>query len=388
MSIGSDANLNEEILVEQQAEKQVDDVNNFDKEETEQSSKQNTGSKKKRKSSESRPFPVNSIEEAVSIPRTIKQYNGGNPWTPDDIAKALNMGTGNNFYYLTASSRDYGFTIGTRSTKKIELDTIGRQLVYAKSKEEEIEAYQQAFFKIQLFSAVYDYYSGGNLPELEYLKNTLITVFGIHEKYHEDFYKLYQFNLKLLQERGITKALEQNSNDPANNISSKNSIAIVGEPDKKTSLVAFVAMPFSEKTGDYQLGFFEEVLRHLITPAAVQAGFKAEIAKKSGSDVIQATIINDLSNADLVIADLTEHNPNVLFELGWRMACNKPVALIRAKGTRPIFDVDHMLRVYDYDGRLWKSTLEKDIPELAAHIKATWENKDRDKSYYKILVGQ
>ena len=48
-------------------------------------------------------------------------------------------------------------------------------------------------------------------------------------------------------------------------------------------------------------------------------------ARKAGSDVIHATIVNGLLDADLVVADLTEHNPNVLFELGIRMAEDKPV---------------------------------------------------------------
>ncbi|MEH2084061.1 MAG: hypothetical protein V7K89_30055 [Nostoc sp.] len=147
-------------------------------------------------------------------------------------------------------------------------------------------------------------------------------------------------------------------------------------------------MPFSEKTEEYPEGFFDEVLTQLITPAAIQAGFKAETAKKKGSDVIQSTIINDLSKTDLVIVDLTEHNPNVLFELGWRMALDKPIALIRALGTKPIFDVDHMLRVYDYNPRLWKSSLEQDILALADHIKALWDNRDSEKSYAKILTDK
>ena len=144
-------------------------------------------------------------------------------------------------------------------------------------------------------------------------------------------------------------------------------------------------MPFREKTSSYTAGFFDEVLKHLITPAAVKAGFRVETANKKGSDIIQSTIVNKLDTAELVIADLTEHNPNVLFELGWRMAHDKPVALIRAKGTGAIFDVDHMLRVHDYNPCLWKSTLDQDVPGLSEHIKATWDNKDKDKSYRKLL---
>jgi nucleoside 2-deoxyribosyltransferase len=61
----------------------------------------------------------------------------------------------------------------------------------------------------------------------------------------------------------------------------------------------------------------------------VNAGFVVETAKRQGSDVIQSTISNELLDADLVIADLTDHNPNVLFELGLRIAEEKPVALIK-----------------------------------------------------------
>ena len=50
---------------------------------------------------------------------------------------------------------------------------------------------------------------------------------------------------------------------------------------------------------------------------------------EDGSDLIHHTIINQLINADLVIADLTDHNPSVLFELGIRIALKKPVALIK-----------------------------------------------------------
>jgi hypothetical protein len=144
-------------------------------------------------------------------------------------------------------------------------------------------------------------------------------------------------------------------------------------------------MPFSERSKDRAPGYFDEVLKHLITPAAVKANFNARTAKKAGTEVIQSTIVNDLDSADLVIVDLTEHNPNVLFELGMRIAFNKPVCLIRAKGTAPIFDIDHMLRVFDYNPSLWPSTLAIDVPALTEFIAETWKNKDAERSYLAIL---
>jgi nucleoside 2-deoxyribosyltransferase len=108
-------------------------------------------------------------------------------------------------------------------------------------------------------------------------------------------------------------------------------------------------------------------------------------ANRQGSDLIQSTIINDLMEADLVIADLTEHNPNVMFELGMRMAEDKPVVLIKAQGTGPLFDVDNMLRVFEYNPNLWQTTVEKDMPSLRDFIKGAWENRESEATYMKIL---
>jgi len=127
------------------------------------------------------------------------------------------------------------------------------------------------------------------------------------------------------------------------------------------------------------------VLRSIIGPAGKQAGFSVSTANREGSDVIQSTIVNRLLDDDLVVADLTEHNPNVLFELGMRMAFDKPIVLIKAKGTRPIFDVDNMLRVYEYEPSLWLSTVEIDVPNLAQFIRASWINRDEENTYLRIL---
>jgi hypothetical protein len=101
--------------------------------------------------------------------------------------------------------------------------------------------------------------------------------------------------------------------------------------------------------------------------------------------VIHSTIVNSLLDADLVVCDLTDHNPNVLFELGMRMHHDKPVALVQAEGTTRIFDVDNVLRVLAYNPNLWSSTLETDKPALTEHLKATWEGRETTPSYMKLL---
>jgi hypothetical protein len=330
-----------------------------------------------------RTFPHYGLEDCYKLAYAIREFNAGNPWSPREIAAALKIGIGNNYFYLTAASRDYGITLGTRESIKIELTDLGRTLVYPTSSAQFSEGLTKAFRNIALFAKVYDYYQGKNLPDIQYLKNTLKIEFGVEEQFQDEFYALFQKNLTYLKEKiGELPAAAKASGEAPISPGSGSSI-ILGE--SQGTLVAFVAMPFSEKTSNYPQGYFDEVLKHLITPAAVKANFNARTAKKAGSEVIQSTIVNDLDSADLVIVDLTEHNPNVLFELGMRIAFDKPVCLIRAKGTAPIFDIDHMLRVYDYNPSLWPSTLETDIPGLSNHIAETWRKRDADRSYLRIL---
>lgn len=266
-----------------------------------------------------RPFPKVLLSKALEIAQKIKELNGGNPWTPVQIADAIGMGPRSpDFYYVTAASRDFGLTIGTRDTETIALTELGRELVYAPSPEVERAKKLEAFNKVELFKKVLHHYKGSNLPEMKYLGNTLEREFSLVPQYHEEFSRVFRANCEYL---GITSGVAVGEPDDG----AAPQTVVLGEPAKKSSIKAFVIMPFVEKTSDRAKGFFAEVLRSLITPAAVEAGFQVEIANRQGSDVIQSTIVNELLEADLVVADLTDHNPNVLFELGLRMAQENPL---------------------------------------------------------------
>lgn len=338
-----------------------------------------------------RPYPRVTLEEAIEIPMVIREKHGGNPWEPSDVAAAVNRSHKTNpFFYQSAASRDFGLTNGTRDAAQIELTPLGRRLAYAETSEQEQETRMEAFLNVEIFKDVLEFYDGNNLPEMKFLKNTLENKFKLDPSIHEEFAELFRKNCDYLE---ISEGFKPSENGnvatttPSSGSSSvvSNDFITVAEPDSDTGLLCFVAMPFSEKSDQYPQGFFNEVLKQLIAPAARDAGFRVVTARKTGSDVIHATIINGLLDADLVVVDLTEHNPNVLFELGVRMAEDKPVALIRAKGTGKIFDVDNMLRLEEYSPNLWLSTVENDLPRLTAHIKGAWDNRDDTMSFMKIL---
>ncbi len=336
-----------------------------------------------------RPFPARTLEEALAVPRAIREKNNGNDWDSEQVAKAsANVVKANNkFFYLAAASRDYGLTVGSRDTDKIGLSPLGKAIFFAGDEQTKRQKMIEAFFSVDVFKKVYDHYGSGKLPEDQYLNNTLLSEFNLPTEFHADFRRIFEANCKYLD---IENGLGLDSS-PAHITRAEHGadIRVVGEAKGKFDRTAFVIMPFVEKShAPRPAGFFREVLTRLITPAANQAGFAVETAEQDGSDVIQSTIINQLLKPEsLVIVDLTDHNPNVLFELGIRIAKELPVALIKADGTGRIFDVDNMMRVLSYSPNLWPSTVETDLPKLSKHIKAAWDNRTTGKNYMQILTN-
>jgi hypothetical protein len=341
-----------------------------------------------------RTFPRKTLDQALRVPRALKDKNGGNPWPPDQVAKALGLGArGGNFYYIAAASRDYKLTAGSRDTAEIALTELGRRAVYPSSDSEQAQAYLDAFLQVEPFRKVLQHYGGNNLPENPFLANTLQQNFGIDPEHHEEFVDIFTKNCRFLGIGaqfvvGVARISARAVGAPLPTLAGGDGGTItVATPEENAgeSPVLFVIMPFTERQDEHETGFFQEVLAELFTPAATAAGFTVKTAKRQGSDVIQSTIVNDLLEADLVLADLTEHNPNVLFELGMRMHADLPVVLVRARGTGAIFDVDNMLRVEEYTPNLWTSSVKEDIPVITDHIKAAWDDRETVQTFMKIL---
>jgi hypothetical protein len=347
----------------------------------------NRRTKGHRVSAPQRPYPRVPLEKAIAVARAIKEKNGGNPWQADQIATVLGVSAkGVGFTYTLLASKRFGLTEGTNAKGLVSLTNLGRELVYSGSADEELAAKRKAFLSIDVFKQVLEHYKGGTLPEMQYLGNTLQSKFNLPPEFHEEFSALFKQNAEYV---GFSSGIGAESLPEKNGASATqpggSEVIVLGEPKQKTGLVCFVIMPFVEKTTAFSKGFFDEVLNSLIIPGARDAGFEVKTANRQGTEMIHSTIVNEILDADMCVCDLTEHNPNVLFELGMRLANDKPVALIQAEGTARVFDVDNVLRVLPYKKELWRSTLQKDLPDLTAHIRATWDNREVNESYYRIL---
>src|ERR1035437_4145732 len=102
----------------------------------------------------------------------------------------------------------------------------------------------------------------------------------------------------------------------------------------------FVVMPLTtpkvylEKHRDPD--HFQHVLKYLFYPALTQAGYEVISPLSVGSELIHAGIIQNLEECELVLCDISSHNPNVFFELGIRTSLDKPVVLVKDKDTSAI----------------------------------------------------
>ena len=95
--------------------------------------------------------------------------------------------------------------------------------------------------------------------------------------------------------------------------------------------------------------YADKVLKYIIQPVCEATGFEPERSDRiDKSDVITQTIVDKLVNADLVIADITRHNPNAFYEIGYRDAVGKPLIYIRDKKESIPFDISGT-RVFEYD---------------------------------------
>jgi hypothetical protein len=87
----------------------------------------------------------------------------------------------------------------------------------------------------------------------------------------------------------------------------------------------------------------DQVLKYIIKPAAETCGYDAKRADElDNPGLITSQVIQRVVNDPLIIADLTERNPNVFYELAILHATRKPLVQLIKKGEQLPFDVAGM----------------------------------------------
>jgi hypothetical protein len=126
-------------------------------------------------------------------------------------------------------------------------------------------------------------------------------------------------------------------------------------------------------------------VREIIDEAIEEAGFLPNLVSNADDvGIIQKRIIQNLYENPVVVCDVSGKNPNVMFELGLRLAFDKPTIIIKDDKTSYSFDtspIEHL--EYPRDLRFGKIVEFKE--KLAEKIQATHERAASDQAYTTFL---
>lgn len=147
----------------------------------------------------------------------------------------------------------------------------------------------------------------------------------------------------------------------------------------------FVMMPISDQ-GDYPKGHFTKIYEQILKPAIEDAGYEAyRVDENSSSVLITDKIFKAIQECPMALCDLSNQNPNVLYELGLRQAYDKSVVLVQDEKTDKIFDVSGISTVFYESNRIYENVLEA-RRNITKAIMETSEG--RHKSIVKIMQAQ
>ena len=109
---------------------------------------------------------------------------------------------------------------------------------------------------------------------------------------------------------------------------------------------------------------FDSLYQDVIAPICEECGYKSIRADEcyTSSFIIQ-DIIREISNASLIIADITMDNPNVFYELGYAHALNKPTILLAdiAKRDDLPFDISGYRTIFYSNSIRGKKEIEETL---------------------------
>ena len=157
----------------------------------------------------------------------------------------------------------------------------------------------------------------------------------------------------------------------------------MSEKQKIENPTCGVIMPISALDGCTEV-HWTEVLE-ILSDAVEEAGFDANLVSNAEDvGIIQKRIIQNLYDNPVVVCDVSGKNPNVMFELGMRLAFDKPTIIVKDDKTSYSFDtspIEHL----EYPRDLRFSKIVEFKEKLVEKIKATYERSTKDENFTTFL---
>ena len=137
--------------------------------------------------------------------------------------------------------------------------------------------------------------------------------------------------------------------------------------NKKT---CFIICPISDEGTDIRKKA-DTLLKHIIEPVLLPFDYEIiRVDKVEHNESITQKILDYLETADLVISDISGHNPNCFYETGYRTALKKEIIFIKDVAEKIPFDIA-TIRTLEYNlndldaAEKIKSSLKETISNIA-----------------------
>ena len=306
-------------------------------------------------------FPRHSLSVALKIPEAILKQNAGKMCTDREAAKFFGYSYGGPFQTQLSSAIKYGLLFRPKAGN-IELSEIGKKILKPHKPEDAIQGKREAILNEDTISKIYLHYRGENLPDRQFLENSLNDKFNIPKDKLTEFTKILKESLndaELIEQSGDKyRIIDFTSTNPKKaevhlDIKKLGKATKISDEDS-----CFVMMPFSKPIGDYYSKIYE--------PAIIKAGLKPIRADNDifGTGKIIDQIWQGINSAKVLVAELTNRNPNVYYELGLAHALKKPVVLVCSNEEDVPFDLKHIRVIYyDMTDPFWGNKLIDKVAE-------------------------
>lgn len=317
-------------------------------------------------------YPRHSLGKVLRIPKAVLDQNAGQPCSEKEVAEFIGVGYAGPFRVEVSSALKYGL-IERPSAGLVAITDRARQILRPQQPDDEFRALREAALKAPDIGEVYRHYRGENLPDPQFFRNALIDKFKIPEDKVEEFQNIFLESMqaaKLLEEHDGKKRLLDIAQDSGGATGEDRVRRLGKEVEVKSTDTCFVMMPFLPPVGTYYSGVYE--------PAIQKAGLRAVRADADifGTGKIIDQIWRGINSARILVAELTERNPNVFYELGLAHALDKPVVLVCSRTSEKDvpFDLQHIRVIYyDMADPFWGNKL---IEKLAENILSAIKNPE------------
>jgi len=345
-------------------------------------------------------LPRKTLEQALRIPKALRDVHAGGPAEWRDIASATNLSLSqHNKYYLWAAQA-YGLV--EKDGDSFSITETARKILAPTRPNEDKEGIVKAVLTPVVFSRFFTDYNGNPFPADEHIGNVLEVRYGIPRDRVEEAKTLIKenglFASILHQQPDGSMLVRLDSSTPPRQaptglgeVEPTQPASSQATPMEDFASMCFVITPIGEEDSE-QRKHADLILKSIIEPVVSEVGLTARRADQiDRSGIITQQTFECLAKARVSIADLSFSNPNAFYELGIRHMCKLPTIQIIRKGDKIPFDVSQgrTIKIDMTDIYTVFESIESAKRELREHLRHAISNdyKGEDNPVNVYLPG-